>query len=118
MNERTVIAAAKTSARQTPVFVKNAEVLAESIKAPAMFRPRTNTSLGDIGPLPDAVCPICSKLSTMAGTAPDNRSLPSRPFFRALGHHPGGARARPHASRISSAEVQYSQRHKLRRGGI
>ena len=57
----------KIMASEVPRFVKNAAVLEVAISAPAISMPLVNTSLGAIGPVPDAVWPINSKLSVMAG---------------------------------------------------
>jgi hypothetical protein len=67
VNASTIKAAATIRDRQVPVFVKNADVLEPSISAPAMFMPCANTALGEIPLKPDDVCPICSKLSMIAG---------------------------------------------------
>ena len=55
--------------RHAPGFVKNADVLAASMSAAAMFMPCANTSLGeDLVPLmPDDVCHHLLKLSMIAG---------------------------------------------------
>ena len=57
----------KIIARDVPRLVKNAAVLEVAMRAPAISIPLVNTSLGAMGPVPEAVWPINSKLSVMAG---------------------------------------------------
>ena len=54
-------------ARDAPGFVKNADVLAPSTSAPARDSPCMKTPLGESAPVPAAFCPICVKLSMIAG---------------------------------------------------
>ena len=67
MKASAVMIPVKIIASDVPRLVKKAAVLDVAISAPAMSMPRVNTSLGAIGPVPDAVWPINSKLSVIAG---------------------------------------------------